>query len=217
MDITAINTDLLNELTQYLTHPDNINEYKNEFECAYHCFFEAPGKNHYHLFANISKQINNATIFDLGTYRGLSALAWAYNKTNTVHTFDVEYDYAGRHNTVYQDQTIIKKDNIIQHIQNIFTEDINDNIKELILKSNIIFMDAGDHLSQKLEFFLINFLRKNNYQGLVIWDDIYLNDDMIGVWNSIPNDEKVDITKYGHFSGTGLWTMNKHLFESISI
>jgi hypothetical protein len=28
------------------------------------------------------------------------------------------------------------------------------------------------------------------------------------VWNSIPNEEKLDITKYGHFSGTGLWSIH---------
>lgn len=217
MDLTYIDTSLVNELKNHLTHPDSIEQYRNEFECAYNCFFQEPGVNHYHLFANISKQINNATIIDLGTFRGLSALAWSYNESNMVHTFDMAYDYTGRHHTVYQDQRILKKCNINNYLINIFIEDIDNNMKELILKSNIIFMDAGDHLSQKLEFFLINFLKTNNYKGLVIWDDIYLNEDMIGIWNSIPNDEKIDITKYGHFSGTGVWAIDKTLLESIRV
>lgn len=64
---------------------------------------------------------------------------------------------------------------------------------------------------------MCNGVKHNNYKGLVVWDDIFLNQDMIDIWNSIPNDEKVDITKYGHFSGTGLWAMNKYLLEQIKI
>jgi tRNA1(Val) A37 N6-methylase TrmN6 len=99
IDLTNLNTNLIHELTDYLTKPDSFNIYKDEFTCAYKTFFDLPGENHYHLLANISNQINNSTIIDLGTYRGSSALALSYNKTNKVHTFDIEYDCAGRHHT----------------------------------------------------------------------------------------------------------------------
>ena len=150
-------------------------------------FFENIGINHYHLFANISKQINNNIIIDLGTYRGFSALAFSYNPTNIVYTYDVEIDYAGRHYTEYQDSKIMTKMNINRKITNIFTNNISYDDKDILLKSSIIFMDAGDHCGKVYEEFLISFLKNNNYKGLVIWDDIYLNNDMRTVWNSIPN------------------------------
>ena len=109
----------------------------------------------------------------------------------------------------------MSKSNIIRHIENIFTENINDESKKLLLESDIIFMDAGDHTGKTYENFLISFLRKNNYKGLVIWDDIFLNNDMIDVWNSIPNNEKINITNIGHYCGTGLWIMNKNIQLSI--
>ena len=171
IDLTNLNLNLINEVKIHLTDPSTMTEYKNEFECAYNCFFQLPGENHYHLFANISNQINNAIIIDLGTYRGLSTLAWSYNESNIVHTFDIEYDYAGRHNTIYQDQQIIKKDNIKGNIYDIFKEDIDNNIKNLLLNSTIIFMDAGDHLSKKLETFLIDFLHMCTFKMPIIYDN----------------------------------------------
>jgi predicted O-methyltransferase YrrM len=211
LDLTSLNTRIIYELKSHLTPPSSFQKYENEFSCAYNCFFQQPGENHYHLFANISNQLNNSTIIDLGTYRGMSALALSYNDTNIVHTFDVENDYSNRNYTVYQDQQIFKKNNINRHIYNLFSNDMSEDIKNLLLSSDIIFMDAGDHLSKQLEFFLIDFIRKNDYKGLVIWDDIYLNADMKTVWDSIPSSEKIDVTKYGHFSGTGLWTLNKNI------
>ena len=102
--------------------------------------------------------LNNKIIIDLGTYRGCSALAFSYNLSNTVHTFDVEYDYRNCHYTDLQDSKIMSKSNIIRHIENIFTENINDESKKLLLESDIIFMDAGDHTGKTYENFLISFL-----------------------------------------------------------
>lgn len=47
------------------------------------------GKEHYKLLSYFSMQFNGATIIDIGTHRGSSALALSYNPTNTVYTFDI--------------------------------------------------------------------------------------------------------------------------------
>lgn len=205
INISDIDLNLLNSLKKYLTPREELSDLNNgEFKCAYDSFFQEPGQNHYHLFANISKQLNNKKIIDLGTYRGFSALSFSYNKSNKVLTFDVEIDYAGRHHTIFQDQKIKQKENIEYYYYDIFRKNIRDDIKEKIIKSDIIFMDAGDHEGKNKELFLIDFLKENNYQGLVIWDDINLNDDMKFVWNTL-KEERIFISKKGHWSGTGFW------------
>jgi predicted O-methyltransferase YrrM len=205
LNINDLDLSLIENLKIYLTPREELSDLNNgEWKASYDAFFQEPGMNHYHLFANISKQINDKTIIDLGTYRGFSALAFSYNNSNKVSTFDLEEDYAYRHHTLFQDQKIKGKENIEYFYEDIFREDMMDDIKEKILNSNIIFMDAGDHKGKNMELFLIKLLKENNYQGLVIWDDIKLNDDMKFVWNTL-KDEKIYTTDKGHWSGTGFW------------
>lgn len=53
------------------------------------------------------------------------------------------------------------------------------------------------------EFFL--FLKENQYKGILIADDILAFPKMCeNFWDKIPNNQKKDLTKIGHWSGTGL-------------
>jgi len=73
-----------------------------------------------------------------------------------------------------------------------------------VLKSPFILIDVDPHDGiQEKEFH--EFFLKNKYRGLVAWDDIHLP-LMNPWWNSInePNVKKVDLTRVGHHSGTGL-------------
>ena len=51
-------------------------------------------------------------------------------------------------------------------------------------------------------------LKKINWEGYLVLDDIHLNDPMKEFWNQIDN-EKYDITPMGHWSGTGLVIFRK--------
>ena len=91
--------------------------------------------------------------------------------------------------------------NISNQIQ---TFDIENLIPEATqLPKNITCFISGDVLSNKLyqEFML------NNYQGLLLLDDIFLNQNMLYFWGEIEK-PKYDLTKYGHASGTGLVIFN---------
>ena len=45
---------------------------------------------------------------------------------------------------------------------------------------------------------------KSNWNGIMIADDIHLNKPMKKWWKLIDNKYKYDITRFGHWSGTGL-------------
>jgi hypothetical protein len=45
-------------------------------------------------------------------------------------------------------------------------------------------------------------LKKNNYKGLLLLDDIHWSDEMIECWNKIDS-TKYDITDIGHGDGSG--------------
>jgi len=142
------------------------------------------GVEHYRFFVEISKIINNKLIFDVGTYLGMSALAFSYNSTNKVKSYD-----------------IFRAINDLPQKENIDYK-IGDAIKDSALQSaDIIFLDVNHDGLYEREIF--NHLKSIGWKGILILDDIYLNDEMIRFWKEIEY-KKYDITHLGHWSGTGL-------------
>lgn len=148
---------------------------------------------HYKLLTYMSSLFEYEKIFDLGARAGISALCLGFNRRNEVHSYDLkDMNFPFKFNFP----------NIITHKKNVFDED-----PSKFMESPLIFLDIDPHDGiQEPRFFHI--LRKNNYKGLVILDDISttklkLFPAMEIFWESI-DEEKYDLTNYGHGSGTGL-------------
>lgn len=150
-------------------------------------FLDEPGREHYKLLAYFSTQFNGSTLLDVGTYKGCSALALAYNSNNLVKSFDIA------HYRAIQDNP----ENVEFFIDDILLE----KHKDTILGSPFIVLDT-DH-DGPFEYKFYNHLKDIEYKGLVMLDDIKLNQSMLEFWNNI-SEEKHDISYAGHHSGTGL-------------
>jgi len=59
-------------------------------------FYLKSGIEHYRLLANISTYFNNKTLLDIGTFKGGSALALSYNKSNNVISSSLEIAMKGK-------------------------------------------------------------------------------------------------------------------------
>lgn len=171
------------------------------------------GEEHYKLLCCISQQIQNGIIIDIGTHHGNSAVSLAYSLTNKsnnlVYSFDIK--------KMIQDSCIdfFNKYSVKYCLENIFDENIKNKYKHLLLSSSLIMIDIDPH-DGILEYEMYLWLKNNNYKGFIIYDDIFLekghlaNDylettnNMIDFWNKIPDNEKIDITHIGHWSGTGI-------------
>ena len=162
-------------------HLINEDEYRNYY-------LGNPGQEHYKLLAYYSTQFNDSVLLDIGTYKGCSALALAHNPTNQVKSFDINFGL--RNISDYPDNIEFIVDNII-----------NKEYESLILSSKFIILDT-DHLGE-FEHEFYNHLKTIGYKGILLLDDIKLNDQMKEFWNFI-TDEKHDISNIGHHSGTGL-------------
>jgi hypothetical protein len=169
-----------------LTQDDTLSEYivEDGTRKLKEWFFSPPGKEHYTLIASLSHCVNDSVLYDIGTFRGSSALALSSNKTNRVVTYDI-VNYL----------THKLPENVEFKIGN-YKED------EGVLSSPLIVFDCDPH-DGKLEREVIDFLEKNKYNGTILFDDIHLNDKMKEFWNSIKQ-EKYDVTDKGHWSGTGI-------------
>jgi hypothetical protein len=168
-------------------------------------FAKRSGVEPYRLLRFFSSIVNNTIIIDLGTSNGASAIALSHNKTNHVYSFDVldrtQISYS-------QNNNIFENVPYFSNIDFIVTENFL-KYKDLILKSKLIYLDI-DH-SGHTEKQLINFLIKEKYKGYAILDDIYEFPGLTAIWQTeYPNCKKIDLTKYGHWSGTGLLDFSKH-------
>lgn len=153
-----------------------------------------PGKEHYKLLAYMSTLFDNKTIIELGTHEGMSSFCLGYNSSNTIHTFDI----------TDKPKLCPPQDNIVYHIENIWDPETREQNKKLILESHLIFLDIAPHNgSMEIEFY--NWLVENKYQGLLVLDDIWFYKEMRdNCWYKIPVDNRLDITEFGHWAGTGL-------------
>lgn len=147
-------------------------------------WFIDPVKEHYLLLSWVSRCLDGAKIYDIGTYRGLSALALSANPANTVVSYDIENFLA------LEDPPA----NIDFKIGDFFQDPD-------ILSSPFIMFDVDPH-DGEIERKTISWLAENHYSGIIFFDDIWLNGRMQAFWREIQQ-EKHDLTRYAHWSGTG--------------
>ena len=139
---------------------------------------------HYMLLSTVSKHYENVKLYDIGSYRGLSALALSSNEKNLVISYDIGYFIE-----------IDRPSNVEFRIGNFYND------REL-LSSPLIVFDIDPHNGLDERNF-VDYLIQHEYKGTVIFDDIHLNDEMEQFWDSITQ-EKQDFTQVGHGSGTGI-------------
>ncbi len=178
---------MINEIELYKIDLSKYAHYiiEDEFRGYY---LDNPGTEHYKLLAYLSDQYENAILLDIGTYKGCSALALAYNDKNLIKSFDIRFGLRGITDQPGNVEFII--DNIIDN-----------KYIDLIKSSPLILLDTDHDGSFEHEFY--SHLKSINWGGTLILDDINYNQSMKEFWNSI-TEEKYDITELGHYSGTGL-------------
>lgn len=149
-------------------------------------------REHYELLEFISRTNSFLSIIDAGTFMGLSAIKLASNTTNNIDTYDISDSH------LFKEIKEGRFKNISFHLKSIADES-DDTIK----KSDLIFLDIDPHDGLQEQVFSDR-LEKIGYKGIVIADDIWLNQGMINWWMGLPG-TKIDLTTFGHFSGTGIW------------
>lgn len=161
-----------------------------------------PG-DHYRLLAALIKLFKPQLMLDIGTFTGLSArVMGAYaNEDTDVITYDI-IPYTEIENTVLSPE-ICKAYGIQQKVEDLSDPySFHDNVD--LLKSADFIMCDGPKDNKFEPTFLkrlseISMPRKKRW---LLLDDIRFL-DMIGLWRAIQS-PKIDLTSFGHFSGTGL-------------
>lgn len=174
-----LKNEVLDELDMD-SHLEHLSVYQDYFPLS-------SGKEHYRLIRYLASQINS-NVVEIGTHAASSAIAMSLDTKYNILTYDIvemknkNYDYLT---------------NIVFRITD-YQKDFE--YEDFILNSKMIFIDAPH--DGTFERGVYSWLKEKKYSGLTIWDDIHLNDAMKSFWNDVDL-PKLDITKYGHITGTG--------------
>lgn len=173
---------------------DKLNEYSfyTEWHVNSQYFALAPGVEHYWVVSELARKLPPGTkVLDVGTYLGFSALAFSTNENIHVYTVDLVDEI--------QDNFIKQKKNIT-----FLYEDILQSLPKYI-HCPIIMLDTNHEGPFEVAF--VKRLEELNFKGILICDDIHLNEAMRNFWKNIQQ-RKQDITHIGHWSGTGVIFFN---------
>ena len=171
------------------------------------------GTEHYKLLMSISRQLTNVKILEIGTHHGNSAIALSYGK---LHGKNIQVDTYDIVDLLQENpRQFFSQYGVNYYIKDLLNNEMRNQYKDEILSYDVIFIDVDPH-EGILEYDMYLWLKNNNYQGIIIYDDIHLGIDhdangyhktehaMEDFWNKIDNHDKTDITHLGHITGTGI-------------
>jgi len=143
-------------------------------------FHQLPGREHYRLLMHISTLYREETLFDVGTNRCMSAMALSHNPSNKIKSYDIVQ--------------VLAENPKIPNVEFLLGDSTED---EDIRSSRFIFLDVDHDGIYEDKFYA--FLKSIEWKGILMLDDIHLNEPMARFWNGI-EEEKHDLTKIGHWS-----------------
>jgi len=169
---------------------------------------EPCGKEHYFFLAALGIQLTQKKIIELGTHNGRSTIALNYGNLKTtngnqIYTYDI---------TNWLLPHIFANTNIVYRMENLFDPRVREANRDHILSADVIFIDVDPH-EGVVEYDFYLWLKTNDYRGIILFDDIHLGCGHMGVntgnsmqqfWDKVDDTYKIDLTRVGHWSGTGI-------------
>ena len=160
-----------------------------------------PGE-HYRLLAALVKLLQPKRVTDVGTFRGLSALALKkfLPAGGKITTFDI-VPWDSVPNTCLRPEDF-GDDRLRQQVGDLSEAAVFESHRSLIRETELLFVDGPK--DGVFERKLIQQLESVDFQKplLVVMDDIRFW-NMLAIWQEIAR-PKLDLTSFGHWSGTGL-------------
>lgn len=170
-----------------------------------HWFDTWPGE-HYRLLAALVRTLNPKTVIEIGTFTGMGTLALAQElqPSSTLTTFDLlAWDS-------FADTWLAPSDfaagRVRQVLHDISTPGGIEPHRALFESADLIFVDGPKDGRTEADI-LVNLATLNlSHDAVIVFDDIRVV-NMIDIWRCIAQ-PKMDLTSFGHWSGTGLIDWN---------
>lgn len=162
----------------------------------------------YKLLAGLTHTIQPKNVIEIGTGAGFSTLAIFQQlpATSKITTFDILPSSYFDENVLHDED--FKTGRLIHHLEDLGEPAVFEKHRKLFEEADFIYIDAAK--DGKLEDILLDHIRSVKFQRspLIAFDDIRLW-NMLKTWREIPY-SKLDLTSFGHWTGTGLVEWGKH-------
>ncbi len=172
-------------------------------------FFNVFPGEHYRLLAGVLQQLQPQLVLDIGTYTGMSARVICDHSPATarIHSFDLLpwNSFASHLNPAdFQGQRLQ------QHLENLADPTVFQRFLPLVDQADLIFCDAPkDGVFEPAFLALLASAPLSTRPRWLLLDDIRFL-QMVNCWRSIAS-PKLDLTSFGHWSGTGLVDISQGL------
>jgi len=161
-----------------------------------------PGE-HYRILRAFSKILDASCIIEIGTFTGAGSVAFLQgNDHGVTHTFDI---FPWHENTSHITKENLDSGRIVYHVADLTTPTLFSQYRDLLNQADIIFSDGPKDGIFENKFLALSTQLDPKPNKLLILDDtkVLRNANMIETWRRIQS-PKLDITSFGHWSGTGI-------------
>lgn len=182
----------------------------NKIDCSYEYANAFPG-DHYRLLAGLLNQAKPRCVVDIGTWLGVGTRVMCdYAPYAEIYTFDLQaWD---KFPTSWLTSKDFKKNGgrVTQYLEDLSKDEVFDKHKKLLSEADFIMCDAPkDGRFEEKFYTLLSQLKMDKKPRWLFLDDIRFPSEMES-WRKIKN-PKIDLTSFGHFSGTGLVDISEGL------
>lgn len=190
---------------------------KTASECRISCdnpFANCLPGDHYRLLAglifNLDRSQGPLSLVDIGTHYGTSArvmLDYSPDE-DQVTTFDIASWKS--YETTYLTENDFESGRLTQHLEDLKNSEVFSRFVKLLVNADFIMCDGPKDGTFERTFYslltTVQFPKKNRW---LLLDDIRFPSEMPS-WRLISS-PKIDLTSFGHFSGTGLVNISEGL------
>ena len=167
-----------------------------------------PG-DHYRLLAGLLTSLRPECVVDVGTHMGTGTrVMYDFAKKAKIHTFDLTpwHEF---------DKTFLEKGDFVQnggrltqYLADLTEPDNFQKFSALLQQADFIMVDAcKDGVFEEKFYSLLSSLNMESKTRYMLLDDIRFTSELIN-WRRIES-PKIDLTSFGHFTGTGLVDISK--------
>lgn len=160
-----------------------------------------PGE-HYHLLTAICGLLRPSTVWEFGTDKGMGTVALLEGLGPGTKLYTVDIDEWRSKAAPWLVQEDFDSGRVTQLVCDMKSEEVFADHLDSLSRADLIFVDGPkDGTTESVFLDLLDTVPFRN-SPIVVFDDIRLM-NMVGIWRGIQR-PKMDMTSFGHWSGTGL-------------
>lgn len=175
------------------------NNSSRQYEFEYKNMNNFPGE-HYRLLVSVVNTEKFKNFTEIGTGSGIASKVVLQKTDCSINTFDI---VPWVENNSHLTKKEFNNERLQQHVENLGSKEIFNKNIPLLVDSNLILLDANK--DGRFENLFLSYLSKLNFKNefrILFIDDIrYFT--MYEIWKNIKS-PKLDLTSFGHWSGSGL-------------